>query len=149
MYNIFYKCFNCIIYNNLFITLKVAGKSPQQQASYPFARSTSTSRFTTDFPVLQEKSSPYSNGLYGSASTTHTSPRFPPIGTFAPPMETNNVFSSGGDNQMNNYSNGSNSSYNENSNMGTRETGIIEKLLVSIMLIRIKTILLILIKTNP
>ncbi|XP_023030354.1 cold shock domain-containing Unr isoform X2 [Leptinotarsa decemlineata] len=106
--------------------------------SYSFNRSTSSSRFG-DFPLLQDKSSPYNNGLYGSSSTTHASPRFP-IGTFS--IDTNNVYNSSGDNSMNNsssmYSNGNSSSsvsYNNDSsnssNLGTRETGIIEKLLHS------------------
>ncbi|KAJ8939113.1 hypothetical protein NQ318_005933 [Aromia moschata] len=89
-----------------------------------------------DFPMLQEKQLPYSNGLYGSSSTTHTSPRFP-IGTFS--MDSNNVYNSSGDNTLSNsvFSNGNSSgvSYNNDSsnssNLGTRETGIIEKLLHS------------------
>ncbi|KAJ8929356.1 hypothetical protein NQ314_017960 [Rhamnusium bicolor] len=102
--------------------------------AFNFNRSTSGSRFG-DFPLLQEKSLPYSNGLYGSSSTTHTS-RFP-IGTFS--IDSNNVYNSSGDNSLNNsvFSNGNNSgtSYNNDSsnssNLGTRETGIIEKLLHS------------------
>lgn len=111
---------------------------PSSQA-FNFTRSTSSSRFG-DFPLLQEKSSSlhYNNGLYGSSSTTHTSPRFP-IGTFSLDTTTNNVYNSSGDNSLNNtssiFSNGnnSNSSYNDSnaSNLGTRETGIIEKLLHS------------------
>ncbi|KAJ8922361.1 hypothetical protein NQ315_004304 [Exocentrus adspersus] len=103
--------------------------------AFNFNRSTSSSRFG-DFPMLQDKSLPYSNGLYGSSSTTHTSPRFP-IGTFS--IDSNNVYNSSGDNSLNNsvFSNGNNSSnsYNNDSsnssNLGTRETGIIEKLLHS------------------
>ncbi|XP_057655391.1 cold shock domain-containing protein E1 isoform X1 [Diorhabda carinulata] len=106
--------------------------------AFNFTRSTSSSRFG-DFPLLQEKSlQPYNNGLYGSSSTTHTSPRFP-IGTFSLDS-TNNVYNSSGDNSLNNtsiFSNGNNTStsYNNDSsnssNLGTRETGIIEKLLHS------------------
>ncbi|XP_018569827.1 cold shock domain-containing protein E1 [Anoplophora glabripennis] len=102
--------------------------------AFNFSRSTSSSRFG-DFPMLQEKSLPYSNGLYASSSTTHTSPRFP-IGTFS--IDSNNVYNSSGDNSLNNsvFSNGNtSSSYNNDSsnssNLGTRETGIIEKLLHS------------------
>ncbi|CAG9855914.1 unnamed protein product [Phyllotreta striolata] len=112
-----------------------SGKSSSQAFNY--TRSTSSSRFG-DFPLLQEKSMHYNNGLYGSSSTTHTSPRFP-IGTFSLDTTTNNVYNSSGDNSLNNttsiFSNGnnSNSSYNDSnsSNLGTRETGIIEKLLHS------------------
>ncbi|XP_050309482.1 cold shock domain-containing protein E1 isoform X2 [Anthonomus grandis grandis] len=115
---------------------------------FGFNRSGSNSRFSQDFPLLTgDKPSPsqmpYSNGLYGSASATHTSARnFPPIGTFS--LDSNNVFNSSGDSGMNNssssniFSNGNStgsSSFNNDSsnsaNMGTRETGIIEKLLHS------------------
>ncbi|RZC42843.1 cold shock domain-containing protein E1 [Asbolus verrucosus] len=95
-------------------------------------RSTSNSRFGQDFPLLQDKSSSFSNGLYGSSSTTHTNSRFP-IGTFS--LDSNNMFNSSGDSTLTNnvFSNGNNSSYNDSnsSNLGTRETGIIEKLLHS------------------
>nr|WFQ96467.1 cold shock domain-containing protein E1 [Trogoderma granarium] len=96
-------------------------------------RSTSSSRFGQDFPLLQEKSSSsFSNNLYGSSSTTHATPRFP-IGTFS--LDSNNVYNSSGDTLSNSvFSNGNSSSYNNDSNsanLGTRETGIIEKLLHS------------------
>lgn len=82
--------------------------------------------------MLQDKSpSSYSSSLYGSSSTTHTTSRFP-IGTFS--LDSNNVYNSSGDTLSNNvFSNGNNSSYNDSNsaNLGTRETGIIEKLLVS------------------
>lgn len=82
--------------------------------------------------MLQEKSLSFSNGLYGSSSTTQTNARFP-IGTFS--IDSHNMFNSSGDNSLNNsvFSNGNSSnSYNDSnsSNLGTRETGIIEKLLV-------------------
>ncbi|XP_030765658.1 cold shock domain-containing protein E1 isoform X2 [Sitophilus oryzae] len=118
-----------------------------QSSPFNFNRSGTNSRFSQDFPLLgTEKPSPsqmpYSNGLYGSASATHASARnFPPIGTFS--LDSNNVFNSSGDSSMNTsssniFSNGNNTSsnsYNNDSsnsaNMGTRETGIIEKLLHS------------------
>lgn len=119
------------------------GKSPQ---AFNFNRSNSSSRFAPDFPLLQDKSPSYGNGgvgsLYGSSSTTHTTTRFPPIGTFT--LDTNNVFNSSGDSPSNNiFSNGNNTSggntfsssgggnESNSANLGTRETGIIEKLLVS------------------
>ncbi|CAG9839305.1 unnamed protein product [Diabrotica balteata] len=117
-----------------FKSMTSTGKPSQ---TFNFTRSTSSSRFG-DFPLLQEKSLHYNNSLYGSSSTTQTSPRFP-IGTFSIDS-TNNVFNSSGDNSLNNtniFSNGNNSSssYNNDSsnssNLGTRETGIIEKLLHS------------------
>ncbi|KAJ3661105.1 hypothetical protein Zmor_005521 [Zophobas morio] len=106
------------------------GKSSQ---AFNFTnRSTTNSRFGQDFPLLQDKSSSFSNGLYGSSSTTHTNSRFP-IGTFS--LDSNNMFNSSGDSTLTNnvFSNGNNSSYNDSnsSNLGTRETGIIEKLLHS------------------
>lgn len=71
----------------------VVGKS---SSSFSYTRSGSNSRFSQDFPLLgTEKPASnqmsFSNGLYGSASTTHTSSRnFPPIGTFS--LDSNNVF---------------------------------------------------------
>lgn len=148
-------------YNKIYQIIK--GK-PSPQA-FNFTRTSSTSRFG-DFPsLLQDKPSPYhhsssphNNGVYGSSSTTHTSPRFPPITSFGQ-LDANNVYNSGGDNnhQMNGgssttsaasgnasggglqgvYANGNVNTlaggYNNDSssNLGTRETGIIEKLLVS------------------
>ncbi|XP_060521185.1 cold shock domain-containing protein E1 [Cylas formicarius] len=127
-----------------FKSLTSNGKSSQP---FNFNRSTSNSRFGQEFPLLQDKTTAsqlsYSNGLYGSASATHASTRaFPPIGTFT--LDTNNVFNSSGDGSINSTSsnlfsavsngNTSSSSYNNessNSNLGTRETGIIEKLLHS------------------
>ncbi|XP_044257145.1 cold shock domain-containing protein E1 [Tribolium madens] len=107
------------------------GKASSQAFNFT-NRSTSNSRFGQDFPLLQDKSSSFSNGLYGSSSTTHTNSRFP-IGTFS--LDSNNMFNSSGDSTLTNnvFSNGNNSSYNDSnsSNLGTRETGIIEKLLHS------------------
>lgn len=115
--------------------LLLKGK-PSSQAFNFTNRSTSSSRFGQEFPMLQEKL-PFSNGLYGSSSTTQTqttNARFP-IGTFS--IDSHNMFnnSSSGDSTLNNsvFSNGNSSnSYNDSnsSNLGTRETGIIEKLLV-------------------
>lgn len=110
----------------------VIGKSSQ---AFNFSnRSTTNSRYGPDFPLLPDKSStsPYNSSLYGSSSTTHTTSRFP-IGTFT--LDSNNVYNSSGDNNMGNsvFSNGNSNSYNSDSNsanLGTRETGIIEKLLV-------------------
>ncbi|KAF7273268.1 cold shock domain-containing Unr isoform X2 [Rhynchophorus ferrugineus] len=116
------------------------------QSAFNFSRSGTNSRFSQEFPLLgtdkpNSSQMSYSNGLYGSASATHASARnFPPIGTFSS-LESNNVFNSSGDSSMNTsssniFSNGNNTntSYNDSSNsgnMGTRETGIIEKLLHS------------------
>lgn len=115
----------------------IVGKASQAFTNFT-NRSTSNSRFGQEFPLLQDKpSSTYSNGLYGSSSTTtaHTNSRFP-IGTFS--LDSNNMFNSSGDNSLSNsvFSNGNNSSssYNDSNssaNLGTRETGIIEKLLHS------------------
>lgn len=108
-----------------------SGKSTQ---AFNFNRSTSSSRFGQDFPMLQDKNqSSFGNGIYGSSSTTQANSRFP-IGTFS--LDSNNVFNSGGDSSLNNsiFSNGNNGcSYNDSSstNLGIRETGIIEKLLHS------------------
>ncbi|KAH1003441.1 cold shock domain-containing protein E1 [Dendroctonus ponderosae] len=127
-----------------FKTMTSNGK--RSSTSFNFNRSGSNTRFSQEFPILgTEKASSsqmsYSNGLYSSSSTTHASARnFPAIGTFS--MDSNNVFNSSGDSSMNTssniFSNGnsvSSSSYNNDSsnaaNMGTRETGIIEKLLHS------------------
>lgn len=69
------------------------GKS---SSSFSYTRSGSNSRFSQDFPLLGTEKPvsnqmSFSNGLYGSASTTHTSSRnFPPIGTFS--LDSNNVF---------------------------------------------------------
>lgn len=100
--------------------------------------STNNSRYGPDFPLLPDKSStsPYNSSLYGSSSTTHTTSRFP-IGTFT--LDSNNVYNSSGDSNMGNnvFSNGNNSTnYNDSNsaNLGTRETGIIEKLLVRFLL---------------
>lgn len=95
-------------------------------------RSTSSSRFGSDFPTLQDKSSSFNSNLYGSSSATNATGRFP-IGTFS--LDTNNMYNSSGDSLSNSvFSNGnnSNSSYSDSNsaNLGTRETGIIEKLLV-------------------
>lgn len=129
-----------------FKTMTSNGK--QSQGAFNF-RSGGNSRFSQDFPLLgtekpnASQMTSYSNGLYGSASATHASARnFPPIGTFS--LDSNNVFNSSGDSSMNSssnniFSNGNNTSsstsYNNDSsnsaNMGTRETGIIEKLLHS------------------
>ncbi|KAF2881106.1 hypothetical protein ILUMI_25072 [Ignelater luminosus] len=102
-------------------------KSKSTQA-FNFSRSNSTSRFGPDFPLLQDKSS-YSS-LYGSSSTTHTTARFP-IGTFS--LDSNNVYNSSGDSPSNSVFSNGNTSYTESNsaNLGTRETGIIEKLLHS------------------
>lgn len=78
-------------------------------------------------------SSNYSN--YNSYQSNNS--RFPQIGTFST-SEPADIFSSAADTSVNNSpynssSNNSNSSYNNDSslnNQGTRETGIIEKLLV-------------------
>ncbi|KAK9712515.1 SUZ-C motif [Popillia japonica] len=96
-------------------------------------RSTSSSRFGSDFPTLQDKSSSFNSNLYGSSSATNATGRFP-IGTFS--LDTNNMYNSSGDSLSNSvFSNGnnSNSSYSDSNsaNLGTRETGIIEKLLHS------------------
>ncbi|KAL1516675.1 hypothetical protein ABEB36_000556 [Hypothenemus hampei] len=128
------------------IDFKSMTNNGKSSSSTPFgySRTGSSSRFSQEFPLLgTEKPSasqmPYSNGLYGSASTTHASTRnFPPIGTFS--LDSNNVFNSSGDSSMNSsliFTNGNSSSnsYNDScsnsANMGTRETGIIEKLLHS------------------
>lgn len=109
------------------------GKSSQ---AFNFSnRSTTNSRYGPDFPLLPDKSStsPYNSSLYGSSSTTHTTSRFP-IGTFT--LDSNNVYNSSGDSNMGNnvFSNGNSTNYNDSNsaNLGTRETGIIEKLLVRI-----------------
>ncbi|CAG9761646.1 unnamed protein product [Ceutorhynchus assimilis] len=126
----------------------MASNGKPSPGPFNYNRTGSNSRFSQDFPLLgTEKPSasqmPYSNGLYGSASATNASARnFPPIGTFS--LDSNNVFNSSGDSSLNTsssnniFSNGNNSSstsYNNDSsnsaNMGTRETGIIEKLLHS------------------
>nr|XP_022919835.1 cold shock domain-containing protein E1 [Onthophagus taurus] len=118
-----------------FKTMTSNGKSPGFNFNN---RSTSTSRFGSDFPSLQEKSSSSFNsgGLYGSSSTTNASSGRFPIGTFS--LDSNNVYNSSGDSLTNSsvFSNGNNtssSSYNDSNsaNLGTRETGIIEKLLHS------------------
>lgn len=87
--------------------------------------------YSGDYTNVMEKSqSSYSP--YGSSS--RTSARFP-IGTFS--LDSNNMFNSGdnlGSPPSNSvFSNGNNSSYNDSNsaNLGTRETGIIEKLLHS------------------
>lgn len=89
-----------------------------------------------EFPVLGDSkpASTYnggSNNLFGSASATSTS-RFPTIGTFS--LDSNNTYNSAGDSPPI-FSNGNSSasSYNDSNsaNQGTRETGIIEKLLHS------------------
>ncbi|XP_018335937.1 cold shock domain-containing protein E1 isoform X2 [Agrilus planipennis] len=109
------------------------GKSSQ---AFNFNRSNSSSRFGPDFPLLQDKST--FSSLYGSSSTTHTTSRFPPIGTFS--LDANNVYNSSGDSHTTNTNNSVFSSVNNSttysessnsSNLGTRETGIIEKLLHS------------------
>lgn len=120
--------------DNTIIDFKSMTSNGKSSQAFNFNRSNSSSRFGQDFPMLQDKSMPYSNGLYGSSSTTQTNSRFPPIGTFT--IDSNNLFNSSGDNSLNNsvFSNGNSSnSYNDSnsSNMGTRETGIIEKLLHS------------------
>ncbi|XP_066254560.1 RNA-binding protein Unr isoform X1 [Euwallacea similis] len=129
------------------IDFKTMSSNGKPTTSFGYNRSGSNTRFSQDFPLLgTEKPNAnqmsYSNGLYGSASTTHASSRnFPPIGTFS--LDSNNVFNSSGDSSMNSSSsnvfnsNGNNTSSSYNSdpsnaaNMGTRETGIIEKLLHS------------------
>lgn len=90
-----------------------------------------------------------SNNVYSNTASNYTSnynvyssgnnSRFPPIGTFTG-AEANEMYngdnhsSSTLNNSFNNSTNSnSNSSYNDSTgNQGTRETGIIEKLLVSI-----------------
>lgn len=106
-----------------FKSMTTNGKSTQ---AFNFTRSNSSSRFGPDFPLLQDKSS-YSS-LYGSSSTTA---RFPPIGTFS--LDSNNVYNSSGDSPSNSIFSNGNTSYSESNsaNLGTRETGIIEKLLHS------------------
>lgn len=100
------------------------GKSPQ---SYNF-RSNS---YSGDYPSVMDKSPTYSSPYGGSS---RTSARFP-IGTFT--LDSNNMFNSGDNlgSPPNNsvFSNGNSSSYNDSNsaNLGTRETGIIEKLLHS------------------
>lgn len=112
--------------------------------------------FQTPPPSQQNSMKDISNNVYSSNTasnytTTNISnynvypsgnnSRFPPIGTFTG-AEANEIFngdntsSSPLNNSFNNSTatNNSNSSYNDStlSNQGTRETGIIEKLLVSI-----------------
>lgn len=115
------------------MTVPSNGKSPQ---SFSF-RSNS---YSGDYMLDKSPSSNSFSGGYGasnSTTSTRASARFP-IGTFS--LDSNNVFnshSSGGDglsspNNSNGNTNNS-SSYDSNSsaNLGTRETGIIEKLLHS------------------
>lgn len=94
-----------------------------------------SSSYSGDFPNSADKSPPYGGSNYSTHS--RTSARFP-IGTFT--LDASNVFNSG-DNlgsppNTSVFSNG-NSSYNDSRNeqalrdVGTRETGIIEKLLHS------------------
>ncbi|XP_044733943.1 cold shock domain-containing protein E1 [Chrysoperla carnea] len=118
-----------------FKSMTVPSKPPQS-CSY---RNT-TSCFGGDYPSSpREKSAPYSSPYSPITTvTTRHSGRFP-IGTFS--VDTNNTFNSSGDglgspasnNVYTNGNNGStNSTYDSNSsNQGTRETGIIEKLLHS------------------
>lgn len=106
------------------MTVPSNGKSPQ---SFNF-RSNS---YSGDYSSVMDKS-PSSYSPYGSSS--RTSARFP-IGTFS--LDSNNMFNSGdnlGSPPSNSvFSNGNSSSYNDSNsaNLGTRETGIIEKLLHS------------------
>lgn len=96
---------------------------------------------------------PQATSLYGSASTTSANSRFPPIGTFS--LDSNNVYNSAGDSSPvftgnGNIGGGSGGGYmggmqggggsggsvasmsdSNSANQGTRETGIIEKLLHS------------------
>lgn len=87
--------------------------------------------YSGDYTSVMDKS-PSSYNPYGSSS--RTSARFP-IGTFS--LDSNNMFNSGdnlGSPPSNSvFSNGNSSSYNDSNsaNLGTRETGIIEKLLHS------------------
>ncbi|GJQ87988.1 Unr [Trypoxylus dichotomus] len=115
------------------LDFKTMTSNAKSQAFNFTNRSTSSSRFGSDFPTLQEKSSSFSSNLYGSSSATNATGRFP-IGTFS--LDTNNMYNSSGDSLSNSvFSNGnnSNSSYSDSNsaNLGTRETGIIEKLLHS------------------
>lgn len=122
------------------LDLKSLGNTGKSSQAFNFNRSTSSSRFVQEFPLLQDKSSssnaPYSNnGIYGSSSATQAGngSRFS-IGTFS--LDSNSVFNSSGDNNPNIFSSpqasANNSSFDSNStNLGTRETGIIEKLLHS------------------
>ncbi|KAK9877877.1 hypothetical protein WA026_020103 [Henosepilachna vigintioctopunctata] len=123
------------------LDLKTLGNNGKSSQVFNFNRSTSSSRFVQEFPLLQDKTpssgAPYSNnGIYGSSSATQAggASRFS-IGTFS--LDSNSVFNSSGDNNTNIFppsqSNGNNSSYNDSNstNLGTRETGIIEKLLHS------------------
>lgn len=124
-FNFLFYLHYCIISLNNFFTL---GK-PSPAFNNLNSRSTSSSRFGSDFSShIQEKTVSSFNNLYGSSSATNTTKRFP-IGTF----DSNNMFNSSGD-AVTNFSNGS-SIYNDanSGNLGTRETGIIEKLLVSML----------------
>nr|CAI5834800.1 unnamed protein product [Callosobruchus analis] len=125
-----------------FKSLTSNGKTPSQQQHFSAVAAVAAYNNSRSFPALNEKSASqglYSgvqsqppNGLYGSSSATHTSTRFPPVGTFA--VDANNAYNSGGDGgQMFSCSNGNGASYDSSNsaNLGTRETGIIEKLLVS------------------
>nr|CAI5834801.1 unnamed protein product [Callosobruchus analis] len=125
-----------------FKSLTSNGKTPSQQQHFSAVAAVAAYNNSRSFPALNEKSASqglYSgvqsqppNGLYGSSSATHTSTRFPPVGTFA--VDANNAYNSGGDGgQMFSCSNGNGASYDSSNsaNLGTRETGIIEKLLHS------------------
>lgn len=133
-----------------FKSMTVPSKPPQS-CSY---RNT-TNCFGGDYPSSpREKSAPYSSPYSPITTvTTRHSGRFP-IGTFS--VDTNNTFNSSGDglgspasnNVYTNGNNGStNSTYDSNSaNQGTRETGIIEKLLVSLMTLKVLVHILILLR---
>lgn len=111
----------------------IAGKN--QAFKHSITSNNTRSWYGQEFPVLGDSkpASTYnggSNNLFGSASATSTS-RFPTIGTFS--LDSNNTYNSAGDSPPI-FSNGNSSasSYNDSNsaNQGTRETGIIEKLLV-------------------
>lgn len=103
------------------------GKSPQ---TFNF-RSNS---YSGDYPNVMDKSPTYNSSPY--SGTSRSSARFP-IGTFT--LDSNNLFNSGDNlgsppnNSVFSNGNSSNSNYNDSNsaNLGTRETGIIEKLLHS------------------